>query len=80
MVKQGVEFTFAPELIKEHIIYSRGRWFEEVDNIHHADIDGDRRWAVLELQGIVDDVERGIAWVTGKGIAIDPVTGGIVKG
>ena len=49
--KQGVEFTFAPELIKGHIIYSLGQWFKAVTNIGHADMDGDQGWVVLELEG-----------------------------
>jgi hypothetical protein len=30
-------------------------------------MNGDKGWVVLELEGKVDDIERGIAWVTGKG-------------
>jgi hypothetical protein len=80
MVKRGVKFTFPPELIKEPIIYNLGQRFKVVTNIRRADIDGDKGWVVLELEGKVDDIERGIAWVTGKGVRVDPVTGDIVEG
>ena len=45
-------------------------------------MNGDKGWVVLELEGEgkVDDIERGIAWVTGKGVRVDPVTGDIVGG
>ena len=80
MVKRGVKFTFPPELIKEPIIYNLGRRFKVVTNIRRADISGDKGWVVLELQGKVDDIERGIAWVTDKGVRVDPVVGDIVEG
>jgi hypothetical protein len=80
MVKRGVKFTFPPELIKEPIIYNLGQRFKVVTNIRRADINGDKGWVVLELEGKVDDIERGIGWVTGKGVRVDPVIGDIVEG
>ena len=80
MVKRGLKFTFPPELIKEPIIYNLGQRFKVVTNIRRADINGDKGWVVLELEGKVDDIERGIGWVTGKGVRVDPVIGDIVEG
>ena len=80
MVKRRVKFTFPPELIKEPIIYKLGQQFEVVTNIRRADINGDKGWVVLELEGEGEDIERGIVWVTGKGIRVDPVIGDIVEG
>jgi hypothetical protein len=80
MVKLGVTFTFPPELIKKPIIYNLGQRFKVVTNIRRVDINGDRGWMILELEGKVDDIERGIAWVTGKGVRVDPVIGDIVEG
>ncbi|HXZ94568.1 MAG TPA: NIL domain-containing protein [Dehalococcoidia bacterium] len=80
MVKRGVKFTFPPELIKEPIIYNLSQRFKVVTNIRRADIDGDKGWVVLELEGKGEDIERGIAWVTSKGVRVDPVIGDIVEG
>ena len=80
MAKQGVMFTFPPELIKEPIIHNLAQQFNVATNIRRADINGDRGWVVLELEGEVADIERGIAWVTGKGVRVDPVVGDIVEG
>jgi hypothetical protein len=80
MVKRRVRFTFPAELIKEPIIYKLGRQFEVVTNIRRADVNGDRDWVVLELEGKGEDIERGIAWVTGKGVRVNPVIGDIVEG
>jgi len=73
-------FTFPPELIKEPIIYNLGQQFKVVTNIRRADVNGDRGWVVLELEGEGKDIERGIAWVSSKGVRVDPVVGDIVEG
>jgi len=80
MVKRAVKFTFPPELIKEPIIHNLGQQFKVVTNIRRADVNGDKGWVVLELEGEREDIERGIAWVTGKGVRVDPVGGDIVEG
>ena len=80
MVKRGVKFTFPPELIKEPIIYNLGQQFKVVTNIRRADVNGDKGWVVLELEGKGEDIERGIAWLIGKGVRVDPVGGDIVEG
>jgi ABC-type methionine transport system ATPase subunit len=79
MVKRAVKFTFPPELIKEPVIHNLGRQFKVVTNIRRADVNGDKGWVVLELEGEGKDIERGIAWVTGKGVRVDPVGGDIVE-
>jgi len=73
-------FTFPQELIKEPIIYNLGQQFKVVTNIRRADISEDKGWVMLELEGEEKDIEQGIAWVTGKGVRVDPVVGDIVEG
>jgi len=73
-------FTFPPELIKEPIIYNLGQQFKVVTNIRRADVNGDRGWVVLELEGESKDIENGIAWVMSRGVRVDPVVGDIVEG
>ncbi len=80
MIKKQVMFTFPPELIKEPIIHSLGQRFEVVTNIRRADINGDKGWVVLELEGETGDIEHGIAWVSCKGVRVDSVIGDIVEG
>ena len=80
MVKRGVKFTFPPELIKEPIIYNLGQQFKLVPNIRRADVNGEKGWVVLELEREGEDIERGIVWVTSKGVRVDPVVGDIVEG
>jgi len=80
MAKRRVMFPFPPELIDEPIIYNLSRQFNVVTNIRRADVSGDKGWVVLELEGEENNIEQGIAWVTAKGVRVDPVTGDVVEG
>ncbi len=80
MAKKQVMFTFPQELIREPIIYNLGRQFKVVTNIRRADVSENRGWVVLELEGDEQEIEKGIAWVTKKGVRVDPVIGDIVEG
>ncbi len=80
MAKQRVKFTFPQELIKESIIWQLGRDFDLVTNIRRADVTEDRGWVVLELEGEMEEIERGVKWVVERGVRVDPVAGDIVEG
>ena len=80
MVKKQVMFTFPEVLITEPIIYNLGQEFNVVTNIRRADVTANKGWVVLELEGEEKDIEQGIAWVTSKGVRVDPVIGDIVEG
>jgi hypothetical protein len=80
MAKQRVKFTFPQELITLPIIYELGKQFSLVTNIRRADVTEDRGWVVLEMEGAIEEIERGIEWVKSKGVRVDPVAGDIVEG
>ena len=80
MAKRRVKFTFPQEMIKEPVIWRLGRDFDLVTNIRRADVTDDRGWVVLELDGEMDEIERGVQWVVEQGVRVDPVAGDIVEG
>jgi len=80
LAKQRVKFTFPQELIKEPIIWQLSRDFQLVTNIRRADVTEDRGWVVLELEGEMEEIERGVQWVVERGVRVDPVAGDIVEG
>lgn len=80
MARRRVMFTFPPELITEPVIFNLGKQFKVVTNIRRADVTEDRGWVVLEMEGRDEDIERGITWVTSKGVRVDPIGGDIVEG
>jgi ABC-type methionine transport system ATPase subunit len=76
MSKRRVMFTFREEHIPEPIIYNLGQQYNLVTNILRANISEDEGWLALELEGEENDIEQGVAWVTSKGIRVDPVDAG----
>lgn len=80
MAKRRVMFTFPQELITQPIIYDLGHQFKVVTNIRRADVTENRGWVVLELEGEEDEIDRGLAWVAGKGVRVDPISGDVVAG
>lgn len=80
MAKQRIKFTFQEGLIREPVIWRLGREFEIVTNIRRADVTDDRGWVVLELEGDLEEIERGLKWMQEQGVRVDPVPGDIVEG
>ncbi len=80
MAKQRVKFTFRQDLIKIPLIYELGKEYNIVTNIRRADVTEDRGWVILELEGDLGEIERGLAWVASQGVRVDPVQGDIVEG
>ncbi len=80
MATQRVKFTFPQELITLPIIYELGKQFNIITNVRRADVTEDRGWVVLQLDGELEEIERGLDWVAAKGVRVDPVQGDIVEG
>lgn len=80
MPKLRVKFTFPPEQIKEPVIYEVGKRFDLVTNVRRADITAEVAWAILELDGSREDLDRGVEWLRDLGIRVDPVEDSILEG
>ena len=74
MVSRQVTFTFTQETIAEPIIYTLAPQYKVSTNSRRADLAEDRGWITLELQGKEADIETGGAWVTAKGIRVEPMS------
>jgi ABC-type methionine transport system ATPase subunit len=72
MSKRRVIFTFGEEHIPDPIIFNLGQQYNLVTNILRANVSEHEGWVVLEMEGDDNDMEQGIAWVTSKGIRVDP--------
>jgi hypothetical protein len=80
MAELGVKFAYPPGLTKQSTIQNPGQQFKAVINIRRADLNGEKAWAVLELEAERKDAESGIAQVTGKAARVDSVIQDIVEG
>ena len=80
MAKTRVKFSFPPKLIKDPIIYLVGKNFKLVTNIRRAEVEENKGWVVLELEGEDAEIKKGLDWVAKQGVRVDPVTGDVVEG
>jgi hypothetical protein len=80
MSMQRVKFTFPEEMITVPVIYELGKQFNIITNIRRADVTEDRGWVVLQLEGELEEIDRGLEWVASQGVRVDPVQGDIVEG
>ena len=75
MARRRVKLSFSPSLVTEPVIYELGHRFAVVTNIRRADVTRDEGWVVLEVEGELDDIDRGLAWCEDRGVRVDPVEG-----
>ena len=80
MAKKPVRLTFPDDLITEPLIYLLGHEFDIVTDIRRANVREDIGWVVLELEGEEAEIEKGLDWITSKGVRVDPVGGDVVEG
>ena len=75
MARRRVKLSFSPDLVTEPVIHELGHRFAVVTNIRRADVTRDEGWVVLEVEGDLDAIDRGLEWVGERGVRVDPVEG-----
>ena len=80
MAKLRVKFTFPPDQIKQPVIWEVGKRFDLVTNIRRADVTAEVAWAILELDGTREDIDRSLKWLEEIGVRVDPVEDSIIEG
>ena len=80
MPLRRVTFTFKTDLIQRPVIYELGKKFDVVTNVRRAEVGQDTGWVILELEGSLDEIDRGLAWVAELGVDINPLDGDILVG
>lgn len=79
MPKQLVKLTFPTRLIKEPVTYRMALKFKLVPNIRRAKVTTAVGELVLELTGTKDNLDRGVAYLTKKGVKVEPVIGNVIE-
>ena len=75
MARRRVKLSFSPALVTEPVIHELGTRFPVVTNIRRADVTREEGWVVLEVDGELEDIDRGLAYVEQRGVRVDPVEG-----
>ena len=80
MPLKRVTFIFKTELIKHPVIYELGKNFDVVTNIRRAEVNQEQGWVILELEGSLEEIERGLEWVVEQGVDVSSIEGDILTG
>ena len=67
-------------MVTEPVIYNLGKDFEIETNIRRADVREDTGWVILELKGTEEEIEKGLNWVSSKGVRVDSISGDLIQG
>jgi hypothetical protein len=78
MDRLRVRLTFPPALIQEPIVYRLVKDFDIVINIRRADVKADQGWVLLELEADEATLQKGVAWLKGRGVQVDPIERDVV--
>ena len=78
MARTRVQLTFPPSLIQEPIVYRLVKDFDIVINIRRAEVKADCGWVILEMEAGEDTLARGVAWLKGKGVQVDPIESDVI--
>ncbi|MCH7907110.1 MAG: NIL domain-containing protein [Chloroflexi bacterium] len=80
MAIRRVRLTFEGDLITDPVIYQLGKDFDIITNIRRAEVHADVGWVILELDGAEAEIDMALAWASGKGVRVDPITGNVIEG
>jgi hypothetical protein len=78
VARTRVQLTFPPSLIQEPIVYRLVKDFDIVINIRRADVKADCGWVILEMEAGEDTLARGVSWLKGKGVQVDPIESDVI--
>jgi ABC-type methionine transport system ATPase subunit len=73
MVKKVLNLTFPKKLIKEPVIYNVGQKFKIITNVRKANVTNDYGWILLEVEGELEEIQKGEEYIKGLGIIVDDV-------
>lgn len=73
MANKILNLTFPKKLIKEPVIYNLGHKFKIVTNIRKANVTSDYGWVLLELEGELDEIQKGEEYLKSLRIIVEDV-------
>jgi NIL domain len=76
-VRRLIHCTLPPELVHQPVLHDLVRATDAVVNVRRANVDVESgvAWFLLELSGPEEELRRAEAWLTGRGITVEPIEG-----
>ncbi|MCM8770564.1 MAG: ferredoxin [Candidatus Omnitrophica bacterium] len=79
MAKKVVKLTFPQRLIKQPLTFQMAKKYNVMPNIRRAKVTETVGELVLELEGRQKDLEKGLEFLSKKGVIVEPIVGDIVE-
>ena len=73
--KKRVMLVFPPDQIKQPAVFTMAKKYDIMPNIRKARVTETIGEMMLELEGMEENLEKGIAYLESLGIKVEPVTG-----
>ena len=70
---------FPPKLITRPIVWELSQKFPLITNVRQASVTGEIGLVCLELDGLANDVKKGISWLERKGVKVEPVEINVIE-
>jgi ABC-type methionine transport system ATPase subunit len=78
-MKTRVKLTFPQHLIKEPVIFTMARKYDLIPNVRRARVTETIGEMVLELDGLDENIEKGIESLKQQGVDVELVEGDILE-
>lgn len=79
MAKLRFHIRYPEEKIPDPILYQIGHEYKVVTSIRRADVRETTGWLDVEFNGEVDEIDRAIEGLRGKGCIVDPIELNVVE-
>jgi ABC-type methionine transport system ATPase subunit len=79
MSSKRVKLTFPPRLIKEPVLFTMAKKYDVMPNIRRARVTESVGEIVLELEGLEENLLKGIQSLIDQGITVELIEGDIVE-
>ena len=79
MAKRIVKLTFPQKLIKEPLTFQMAKRYNIMPNIRRAKVTETIGEMVLELEGLEQDLDKGIDFLKNKGVIVESIVGDVIE-
>ncbi|MBI5195558.1 MAG: NIL domain-containing protein [Nitrospirae bacterium] len=78
-MKKRIKLTFPPQLIRRPVIFTMAKQFDLMPNIRRAKVTETIGEMVLEIEGLEENLQKGIDSLQQQGVEVELVEGDILE-
>jgi ABC-type methionine transport system ATPase subunit len=78
-MKKRIKLTFPPQLIRKPVIFTMAKQFDLMPNIRRAKVTETIGEMVLEIEGLEENLQKGIDSLHQQGVEVELVEGDILE-